>query len=144
MKRPGIVLSAVAAVLMFAVSAQAQETTDTSGRYAMKDVDDGLLRLDTQSGEVSHCRKLNTAWTCSAVADDRTALQDEITRLQKENEALRQKQASADAMAKSEEGKSSDLPSDADLDKIMSFMEKFMRRFFDFAKSLRDSIGEQA
>ena len=88
-------------------------------------------------------RVIHTAWTCSAVADDRAALQEEITRLQKENDALRRKQASAEAMAKSEEDKTGSLPSDADLDKIMGFMEKVMRRFFDFAKSLRDSLGEQ-
>ncbi len=144
MKRLGILVIAVSAALTLGAAVQAQETPGKSGRYSMKDVDDGLLRLDTQTGEVSHCRKLNTAWTCSAVADDRAALQEEITRLQTENDSLRQKQASAEAMAKSEENKSSDLPSDADLDKIMGFMEKFMRRFFDFAKSLRDSIGEQA
>ena len=144
MKRLGIALFAVFAAIIFGVPAQAQETPDKSGRYSMKDVDDGMLRLDTQTGEVSHCRKLNTAWTCSAVADDRTTLQEEITRLQKENDALRQKQTSAEAMAKSEENKTGDLPSDADLDKIMGFMEKVMRRFFDFAKSLRDSLGEQA
>lgn len=128
------------AAAVFAMGVTSASAENASGRYAMREVADGLLRLDTQTGSVSHCRKLNTAWTCEAVADDRIALQDEITRLQNENDELRRKLGEN---RKQSSKPDSALPTDEDLDKVMGFMERFMRRFFDFAKSLRDSIGEQ-
>lgn len=120
--------------LLYAAGTFAQ---DVAGRYAMKDVEDGLIRLDTQTGTVSHCRKKTTDWVCEAVADERKAYEDEITRLSKENEELRRKLAS-DA-----EARKKGFPGDEEFDQVMTFVEKFMRRFFEFAKSMKDQIGKE-
>lgn len=130
----------VAVACMIAVSvvvpSLAQEVPGP-GRYAMKDVEDGLIRLDTQTGQVSHCRKKTTDWVCETVADERKAYQDEITRLSRENEELRSRIAQAAESA----GKS--FPGDEELEQVMAFMEKFMRRFFEFAKSMRDQLATE-
>ena len=44
-----------------------------------------MLRLDTRTGQVSLCAKQSAGWACNAVPDERNALENEITRLQREN-----------------------------------------------------------
>src|SRR5260370_10839897 len=85
--------SAVAAFAFFlglAPVALAQEPTPETehGRFTFKQVSDGLLRLDTRTGEVSLCSKRAVGWACQALPEDRTALENEIARLQGENAAL--------------------------------------------------------
>jgi hypothetical protein len=120
--------------LFYAAGTVAQDVT---ARYAMKDVEGGLIRLDTQTGTVSHCSKKVTDWVCEAVADERKAYQDEITRLTKENEDLRKK------MASDAEARKKGFPGDQEFEQAMNFVEKFMRRFFEFAKSMKDQIGKE-
>jgi hypothetical protein len=50
---------------------------------------DSYLRLDTQTGEVALCSPKAVGWACEAAAEDRAVLEDEITRLRTENDALK-------------------------------------------------------
>ncbi len=59
------------------------------GRYSFSKVADGFVRLDMQSGDVSLCSRRAVGWTCQAVPEDRAVLENEITRLRKENAALK-------------------------------------------------------
>src|SRR5215467_15212157 len=59
-----------------------------NGRFSFKEVPDGILRLDGRTGHVSLCSKVSE-WACRSLADDRTALENEIARLLDENAALR-------------------------------------------------------
>ena len=88
MRIPSVVL--VSAVVVFASAAHAQTAPDSeNGRYAFNQVSDGMLRLDTRTGQVSLCAKKDTNWACNAVPDERQALESEITRLQRENGVLK-------------------------------------------------------
>lgn len=67
-----------------------------NGRYTFTPNADGVTRLDTRTGKVSTCKDKGNGWACEAVADDRTAFEAEIGRLQgdvdrltKEAQALR-------------------------------------------------------
>src|SRR5436190_24151656 len=69
--------------------AQATPAESDDTRYAFSRVDEGYLRLDGRTGQVSVCTRRVVGWACQAVADDRTALEAEIARLQGENIALK-------------------------------------------------------
>lgn len=129
----------VAGVIMAALThgAFAQETP---GRFAMKETDTGILRMDTQTGQVSHCKKAGDDWACETVADDRPSVEDRVAALKKENEELKAKLAQAE----NTKGETKAMPDDEELDRVMTFIEKFMRRFFEFARSMRDSFGTEA
>jgi hypothetical protein len=131
---PTLVLSLA---LMLAVPAGAAET----GRYVLKDVEGGFIRLDTETGAVSHCAVRNDTWRCEPVADAQAALQDEINRLTQENAELEQQLAELDG----EPGRapSIELPSDEDLDRVFGMFEKFMQRFIDFARGLNEDTGQE-
>ena len=80
----------VSAFVMLAPGAHAQTAPDSeNGRYSFNQVPDGMLRLDTRTGQVSLCAKQAAGWSCNAVPDERAALESEITRLQRENGALK-------------------------------------------------------
>ena len=75
------------------VSAVASAETATpdgeNGRYSINPVADGVLRLDTCTGQVSQCSRSDVGWACKVVPDERSALETEIARLQGDNASLK-------------------------------------------------------
>jgi len=137
----GVLSPRGAAVLVaVALPAYALETgaDGENGRYAFNTVPDGVLRLDTRTGQVSKCGNSSAGWTCQILPDDRKALEGEIARLQDENARLRNEFASRglkppDA-GRDHEGEIK-LPSDQELDRVMGFLEKVWRRLIDIVES---------
>jgi hypothetical protein len=77
----------VAALAIGIGGAAAGPMPDTeNGRYTLSPVTDGIIRLDTRTGEVSTCSNNGNGWACYAVPDERAALDAEIGRLQADNE----------------------------------------------------------
>ncbi len=138
-----------------------------NGRYSMTPIPEGVLRLDTRTGTVSTCTKNDAGWACYAVPDERTALDAEIGRLQAEVEKLKGQLAAgptvsgkvdealpkSDPLKKAEprsaEPKSAEgerkieipLPSDQDVDRVMSFLEKAWRRLIDMANRVQRDVS---
>jgi hypothetical protein len=150
MTRSVIVLT-LAALAAFAPPASAQSTPDSeSGRYSFSGVPDGMLRLDTRTGAVSLCAKQATGWTCNTVPDERAALENEIARLQRENGALKKDMlarglplpggvASGPPANQRELNLKVPLPSDAEIDRVMSAFEKMWRRLLDMVQKTPNS-----
>ena len=133
-----------------------------NGRYALSPVVDGVIRLDTRSGVVSTCNNAGAGWACYVAPDERAALDAEIGRLQADNEKLRAQLAAREpgvsgktdeALPKTDslkppEPKSADgtrkieipLPSDRDMDRVMSFLEQAWRRLVDMANRMQKDV----
>jgi hypothetical protein len=86
-------------------------------------------------------------WTCEAVPDERAALEAEIARLQGENVAVKKELLARNLplpgtvkpeppAAKPEEPRLQ-LPDDADLNKVMNFIEKIWRRLVEMITTLQ-------
>jgi hypothetical protein len=146
------VIVAVAAFAAFGVAAYAQTTPDSeNGRYSFSSVPDGVLRLDTRTGAVSLCARQAAGWACSAVPDERAALENEIARLQRENGALKKDMlarnlplpggvSGAPQSAQQRELQLKvPLPSDAEIDRMMSAFEKMWRRLVDMMQKMPGS-----
>ncbi len=58
-------------------------------RFAFHRVDGGFLRLDLHTGAVASCSQDAAGWTCVPAREERTALDREIARLQRDNAALK-------------------------------------------------------
>src|SRR5262249_11869426 len=86
-------LFAVALTLTLAAVAAASAQTATpdseNGRYSFNPVADGVLRLDTRTGQVSQCSRNDAGWACKVVPDGRSALETGIVRLQGENATMK-------------------------------------------------------
>ena len=132
-----LLISALALALLVGAAPDPQAASD---RYKMLPTDGGALRLDTQTGAVSICQRKAGAWSCSGIAEDSKALQAEIDRLSAENKQLQS------AVRRLEEliglpdpdakgprvGRGSSkfqLPSEEEVDRAMTYMQRMMRLF---------------
>jgi len=152
-------------------SAAAQSLSDDeNGRYTLSPVPDGVIRLDTRTGAVSTCSNAGAGWACYAVPDERAALDAEIGRLQAENQASRTEleklKAEMAARDPSVSGKIDEplpktdslrkpepkaaeggrkieipLPSDRDMDRVMSFLEQAWRRLVEMANRVQNDVS---
>ena len=158
--------SIAAAALIFClggIGAPAQSMPDTeNGRYALSPVAGGVIRLDTRTGTVSTCTNTGAGWACYVVPDERAALDAEIGRLQADNEKLKAELAAREPTVtgkideplpktdslKKAEPKVADgerkieipLPSDRDMDRVMSFLEQAWRRLIDMANRIQKDV----
>jgi len=144
----------VVAVLLAAPTAHAQTIAPDSenGRFTFNQIQDGLLRLDTRTGQVSLCSKRAVGWACQAVPDERAVLEGEIARLQGENAMLKKEMIARGVplpggmKADSPAGKPQielKLPNEADLDRLMTFMEKIWRRLIDMVQRVQKDVDKK-
>jgi hypothetical protein len=148
----GAALAATAPVL----AEDAMPNTSTDGRYIFNNTADGVVRLDTKSGEVALCSQRTMGWACTAAPEDRAVLENEIARLRAENAALKK-----DILARglplppgaspvpdqpSAQNKTSQnsitvpLPSDADIDRVTDFANRMWHRFKDMVDRAQQQI----
>jgi hypothetical protein len=120
-------------------------------RYTFNRINDGYLRLDGRTGQVSVCTQRPAGWACQPVPDERAALEAEIARLQTENAAVKKELVTHNlplpGTVKPEPpaGKPDEprlqLPNDADLNRVMNFIEKVWRRLVEMVETLhRDML----
>jgi len=156
----------VAALALLAAGtglAVAQSAPDgENGRYTMSPIPEGVLRLDTRTGKVSTCSKNGAGWACYVVPDERSAFDAEIGRLQAEIEKLKAELAAgptvsgkidealpkSDSLKKGEPKVTDDnrrieipLPSDQDVDRVMSFLERAWRRLIEMANRVQKDVS---
>jgi hypothetical protein len=162
--RPAIFAAVVLFSLGAVESAAAEPKPDSqNGRYALSAVADGVIRLDTRTGDVSTCTNTATGWVCYAVPDERAALDAEIGRLQAENDKLKAELTTREPtvsgktdeplpktdslrkaepkLAESERKIEIPLPSDRDMDRVMSFLEQTWRRLIEMASRVQKDIA---
>ncbi len=152
MIRIGVLAVLVASLLLTAAAAQTPPAQPESedGRFTFHRADDGYLRLDGRSGQVSLCNRRPAGWLCHAVPDDRMALEAEIARLQGENAILKRELLSRNLPLPNNvrpeppapvkpEGRPQ-LPDDAELNRMMNFVEKVWRRLVEMIHSVQRDL----
>jgi cell division protein FtsB len=141
-----------------------------NGRYVLSPIPDGVIRLDTRTGAVSTCSNTGTGWACYVVPDERAAYDAEIGRLQAENEKTKAENEKLkaelaahpptvvgktdEALPKSDSLKKAEpkvaegerkieipLPSDRDMDRVMSFLEQAWRRLVEMANRMQKDVS---
>jgi hypothetical protein len=96
------------------------------------------------------CQRKEGKWLCEAVPDDRRAMESEIRRLATENKdlqsavkrledllALPNSDGADSRTARS--GPSFKLPSEADVDRMMDYVQGMLRKFKDRLRDLKDN-----
>jgi len=147
-----MIRTALAIVLLLsalAVPSFAQDKPDNAdGRFTLHRTDEGFLRLDGRSGQVSLCLKRSAGWECQAVPDERSALEGEIARLQADNANLKRELLAHNlplpggmkpGIAGREEERLQ-LPSDAELNQMMNFVEKVWKRMVEMIVTTQKDI----
>jgi hypothetical protein len=144
-----------------AAGARAETPDDQADtRFTFNQMNDGFLRLDRRTGQVSFCTR-STGWTCRLVPDDRAAYEAEITRLQSELDTLKTAQADQRALTPIApediprppaplaeatppgKGPVLTMPSDADVDRAMAFIEKLWKRLVEMMSNLQRDLQKK-
>jgi hypothetical protein len=142
-------LAVVALLSALAVPCFAQDRPDNAdGRYTLHRTDEGYLRLDGRSGQVSLCLKRSAGWECQAVPDERAALEGEIARLQTDNANLKREllahhlplPGGVKPEGAGREEERLQLPSDAELNQMMTFVEKVWKRMVEMIVTTQKDI----
>jgi hypothetical protein len=130
--------------------AQSPQPDNEDARFTFHRTDDGYLRLDGRSGQVSICIRRPSGWLCQAVPDERTALEGEIVRLQADNAALKKEMIAhglplpsaikPDAPPGRVEEPRLRLPSDAEFNQVIGFIEKVWRRLVEMVVSVQRDL----
>jgi hypothetical protein len=144
---------AIAMSLAALTTAAAETGTPDSGngRYSFHPVADGVLRLDTRTGQVSKCSQNDVGWVCKVVPDERAALETEVARLQSEIATLKKELLTRGLPVPGVPGPSTakpsepefKLPSDADVDKVIAFLEKAWRRLIEMGRTVLKDIEKK-
>jgi len=155
-----LTLAVLAAGFVLAGAAFAQDVSQSAppgaddSRYTFHRVGDNFVRLDGRTGYVSVCGREASGWACRTVPDERAALEETIGRLQGDNAALKKELLAkgmalpsgvkADPPAAKESGKdkpahnpSVKVPSDAEMERVLGFIEKVWRRLVEMMVDLQ-------
>ena len=88
-------------------------------RFTMTETADGFIRLDNETGKVSHCREKAGGFACELAADERAAYEAEIAALTERLEKLEAKSPAERA----------GVPTEEELDEAFGFFEGMAKRF---------------
>lgn len=135
----------VVPVLMLALAGPAAaQNIVREGRYAIVPVEGGFLRLDTGTGAVSRCTGKIGRLTCRILPDERLAYEAEIGRLEDRIDELEGRVAVLEENRRfgslDAPDDNGELPSEEEIDKVLTLAEKVMRRFFGFVKELKRDL----
>lgn len=121
-------------------------------RYRLEKTPNGYVRMDTTTGAMSICEERWGELVCRMAADERTAVQDEIERLQSDIKALNDRLAAVkaleDRVAKLETSLTArieqSLPTEEDFNRTMGYMERFFRSFMAIVKDFEGDDAKPA
>jgi hypothetical protein len=86
---------------------------------------------------MSLCNEQSGQLVCKLAADERSAFEGEVERLQSSVEALENRVTAL------EKSKQSYLPTDEDVDKSVDTMQRFLRGFLDIVKEFDSTLGDK-
>jgi len=112
---------------------------------------DDMVRLDTETGDVSICARKDGDWACRAMPESEKSLRSDNDRLVAENKGLKDEirrledtlgigePKPGDGSAASAVRPKLQLPTEEDVDKAFDYLEGMFRKFRDRLKRLDES-----
>lgn len=149
-----------AATGMVVASTSLAVAQDRPGRYTMSPVDGGFARLDTETGAMAICKPQKDAaggqaWACQPMGDGAMNAEARNRKLESENSDLRAEVRRMEDLLglngdKSKAGPGTggqrlgglNLPSDAEVDQALSYMERMIKKFHDTMKRIEDATKD--
>jgi hypothetical protein len=143
-------LTASVALAQPSAPQQPSAPEQADGRFSFHRADGGYLRLDGRTGQVSSCNRQSAGWQCQLVPDERSALEGEIARLQRENAALKRELLSHNLQLPQgiRPQPPASIPNDpaqkgrgdAELNRVLDLIEHVWRRLVDMIANMQDTL----
>lgn len=121
-------------------------TPARAGRYTMVPAEGGFVRLDTETGIVSQCRREtpqpDAAWRCAAIPESVLSEPDRTAELAASVESLKREVADLRRRLDAEDRRAATAPAtpqmdDAEYNRALDFSEELMRRFFGLVRDMK-------
>ena len=131
---------------------QPQAQVPAQSHFSFNRVENGFLRLDTESGQIAFCSAQSVGWACQLVPVDRPALEveiaslrDEVSSLKKEVAALKEPpppRPPADLTSPSQKGGdvTIKLPTQEDIAWVRGFVEDTWRRLVEMITTMQKDM----
>ncbi len=130
-------------------AAEGKPVENSESHFTFSRMNDGYVRLDNRTGQVSFCSKRAVGWACQLAPEDRGALEHEISRLQEENVSLKKEflarglplpgAIKSDPPVVQNERPFS-LPSDPNIERMKVMVENAWRRLVDMISALQRDV----
>jgi len=98
----------------------------------MERTEDGFVRMDTATGQMSVCQEQSAQLVCRTATDDRIAYEDRIDDLERRVEALESARGTAQQA----------LPTEQEFEQSLGYMRRFFQNFFDIVKEWENDLQE--
>jgi cell division protein FtsB len=112
----------------------------TDGNFTLAPAEGRHLKIDRRTGRVSICAEADGAWSCRLVADDRAAYEEDIARLEAENERLGQLVMELQNELAQRDETWIGPDEEKKLDEFLDFSDKAIRRFFGMVQELKRDL----
>lgn len=147
-------IAGTVSLLLLVAGTSIAAAQDRPGRFTMSPVEGGFARLDTETGAMSICKaqpkdvNAATPWLCQPMGDAAADVQAQTRKLEAENKDLRAEIKRMEDLLglngdkpKSEERHAGhppglNLPSEAEVDRALSYMERMIKKFQDSMRRL--------
>lgn len=103
------------------------------GRFAIEPSVDGFVRLDTETGAVSHCYRRDDVWRCDVLAEDRSAIAEVADEVRALNDRIDALAARLEAL----EARDQAAVPPPRTEPEAGFAEALMQRLFDLVRDIR-------
>jgi hypothetical protein len=148
MRTTRLIVSLVALAILSGAAAAADDAS-APGRYTMSPTEDGVVRLDTQTGAMALCRRKDDAWSCKDMDDSQRTLMNEIDKLRTENKSLKDQVDHLEetlGLGENQQDAPSPhaklvLPSEADVDKAFDYFERMLDKLHERMEKLEEKQG---
>ncbi len=142
-----------ALALILATASASAQPAERPARFSMAPADGGgFVRLDTDTGAMAICQRAGNEWACRDMQDNGRQVLQERDRLMAENKQLKSeiKRLEDLVVANTNRGPDSkndrhaerfNLPSEEEVDKALSYVERMFKKFRDKMKELEGNRG---
>jgi hypothetical protein len=116
----------------------------------------GFVRLDTETGDMAFCKKDGVgAWACEAMPDSQLAMRQDLERLRRENDALRDGRApgagtppsgppaAEGGLAPPDGARKIPIPTEQDVDKLFDYVEGMTKKLKERLKRLEEQNADK-
>lgn len=118
--------------LLIAMAAPTSAAEQLPGRYSFVPVEGGVLRLDTETGDIAFCAVVAASATCAPAAADTQATKDVNADSDSRLGAIEERLAALESKRDPEV-----VADDEAMDRVARLTERMMRSFFDLVREMK-------
>lgn len=144
MRQAPVLIAAAVSAAALALTPIPARSQAPGPNYELKPVEGGFLRLDRNSGATAFCQPAGEGYACRPAAEDGGAgpsvvdLEKRVAELERRVKELGGDPASPKATKRDP---TLDLPSDEQVDRLATFLERAMKRFRQLATDMQKESG---